>query len=63
MARSFVRRLEAAAQRAPDKAALLWDGGALTHGEVQRRARAFAERLAERGVRAGDTIAVAIPNR
>ena len=63
MARSFVRRLEAAAQRAPDKAALLWDEGALTHGEVQRRARAFAERLAERGVRAGDRVAVTIPNR
>jgi len=63
VARSFVRRLEAAAQRAPDKAALLWDGGALTHGEVQRRARAFAEHLAERGVRAGDRVAVTIPNR
>src|SRR5439155_16746321 len=37
--------------------------GALTHADLQRRARVFAERLAERGVRAGDTIAVAIPNR
>ena len=63
MARSLVRRLEAAAQRAPDTAALLWDGGVLTHGEVQRRARVFAERLAERGVRAGDRLAVTIPNR
>ena len=63
MAGSFVRRLEAAAERAGDKAALLWDGGALTHADLQRRARVFAERLAERGVRAHDTIAVAIPNR
>lgn len=63
MAGSFVRRLEAAAERAGDKAALLWNGGALTHADLQRRARVFAERLAERGVRAGDTIAVAIPNR
>src|SRR5439155_16471279 len=43
--------------------ALLWDGGTLTHADLQRRARVFAERLAERGVRAGDTIAVAISNR
>ena len=63
MAGSFVRRLEAAAERAGDKAALLWDGGTLTHADLQRRARVFAERLAERGVRAGATIAVAIPNR
>jgi len=63
VAGSFVRRLEAAAERAGDKAALLWDGGALTHADLRRRARVFAERLAERGVRAGDTIAVAIPNR
>jgi len=63
VAGSFVRRLEAAAERAGDKAALLWDGGTLTHADLQRRARVFAERLAERGVRAGDTIAVAIPNR
>ena len=63
MAGSFVRRLEAAAERAGDKAALLWDGGALTHADLRRRARVFAERLAERGVRAGATIAVAIPNR
>src|SRR5436309_6797959 len=63
VAGSFVRRLEAAAERAGDKAALLWDGGALTHADLRRRARVFAERLAERGVRAGATIAVAIPNR
>ena len=63
MAGSFVRRLEAAAERAGDKAALLWEGGALTHADLRRRARVFAERVAERGVRAGATIAVAIPNR
>jgi long-chain acyl-CoA synthetase len=63
VAGSFVRRLEAAAEGAGDKAALLWDGGALTHADLRRRARLFGERLAERGVRAGDTIAVAIPNR
>ena len=63
MAGSFVRRLEATARRGPDKAALLWNGGALTYAELQRRADAFAERLRERGVRAGERIAVAIPNR
>src|SRR5213076_1937871 len=56
-------RLEATARRGPDKAALLWNGGALTYAELQRRADAFAERLRERGVRAGERIAVAIPNR
>jgi long-chain acyl-CoA synthetase len=59
----FVRRLEAAARRAPNNTALRWNGGALTHGELQRRADAFAERLRERGVSAGDRIAVAISNR
>jgi long-chain acyl-CoA synthetase len=63
VAGSFVSRLEAAARRAPDKTALLWDDGALTYAELQRRARGFAERLAERGPRPGDPIAVAIPNR
>lgn len=63
MAESFVRRLEAAAQRAPDKTALLWDGGALTYAGLHRRAGAFAARLAARGVSAGDRIGVVIPNR
>jgi long-chain acyl-CoA synthetase len=63
VAGSFVRRLEAAARRAPNKAALRWNGGALTHAELQRRADAFAERLRELGVSAGDRIAVAISNR
>jgi acyl-CoA synthetase (AMP-forming)/AMP-acid ligase II len=63
VAGSFVRHLEAAARRAPNNTALRWNGGALTHAELQRRGDAFAERLRERGVSAGDRIAVAIGNR
>jgi long-chain acyl-CoA synthetase len=62
VAGSFVHRLEAAARRAPEKTALLWNGGALTHAELQRRADAFAERLRERGVSAGERIALTLPN-
>ena len=41
----------------------MWDGGALSHAELDARACALARALAGRGVRAGDRVAVAIPNR
>ena len=62
MADNFARRLEATSRRIPDKPALVWDGGALTFGELDRRATARAELLAGRGVKAGDRIALAIGN-
>ena len=42
---------------------LVWDGSALTFGELDQRASAFAETLAARGVKAGDRIALSIGNR
>jgi long-chain acyl-CoA synthetase len=63
VAKNFARRLEATSRRTPDKQALVWDGGALTFGELDRRAGAFAETLAARGVKPGDRIALTIGNR
>jgi len=62
VAENFARRLEATARHTPDKPALVWEGGALTFGELDRRASAFAENLAACGVKAGDSIAVSIGN-
>ena len=62
MAESFVRRLEASARRTPDKPALVWEGGALTFDELDRRAGAFAAILEAKGVQPGDRIALAIGN-
>ncbi len=41
----------------------MWDGGALTWRDLERRAGGFAQSLARRGIAAGDRIAVSIPNR
>ena len=62
MAENFARRLEATARRTPDKPALVWEGGALTFGEIDERADAFAEALASRGVKPGNSIAISIGN-
>jgi long-chain acyl-CoA synthetase len=62
VAENFARRLEASARRTPEKPALVWDGGALTFDAVDRRAGAFAEILATKGVKPGDRIALAIGN-
>ncbi len=62
MADNFARRLEATSRRTPDTPALVWDGGALSFGELERRAGAFAEALAGRGVKGGDRLAVTIGN-
>ena len=62
MAENFARRLEATARRTPNKPALVWDGGALTFGEIDERADAFAETLTSRGVEPGDSVALSIGN-
>ena len=62
MAENFARRLEATARRTPEKPALVWADGALTFGELERRASAFAENLAAHGVQAGDRVALSIGN-
>ena len=63
MVESLVRRLEAGARRWPERRALVWEGGALTHGELDALAVAAAARLATRGVGPGARLALAIPNR
>jgi long-chain acyl-CoA synthetase len=63
VALNFASLLDAAARRAPDRAALLWDGGSLAGKKLERRAGGFARSLDERGVRPGDRIALCIGNR
>jgi long-chain acyl-CoA synthetase len=62
VAENFARRLEASSRRTPEKLALVWDGGTLTFGELDRRASAFAEILTASGVKAGDRVALTIGN-
>jgi len=60
---NFVAALAASAGRAPNAPALVWDGGALTAGELHRRAEAYAGALAEAGARPGDRLALEIGNQ
>jgi len=46
-------RFAARAALAPAAVALVWEGGAMTYGELSRRAAALAGRLRVRGVRSG----------
>jgi long-chain acyl-CoA synthetase len=62
VAENFARRLEASSRRTSEKLALVWDGGTLTFGELDRRASAFAEILTASGVKAGDRVALTIGN-
>jgi len=55
--------LETAARAHGRRTALTWDGGALSYSELDARACALARSLDARGVRAGDRVAIAIPNR
>jgi long-chain acyl-CoA synthetase len=59
---SFAALLDATARRRPDAPALVWDGGALTWRELELRAGGLARRLSRQGVRAGDTVALLLPN-
>jgi long-chain acyl-CoA synthetase len=59
---SFAALLDAAVRRRPDAPALVWDGGALTSRELELRAGGVARRLSRRGIRAGDTVALLLPN-
>jgi len=59
---SFAAPLDAAARRRPDAPALVWEGGALTWRELDLRAGGVARRLSRLGVRAGDIVALLLPN-
>ncbi len=62
MTESFSALLDAAARRRGLAPALVGDGGALTWRELELRAGGAARRLSRRGVRAGDTVALLLPN-
>lgn len=53
--------LRAAAERTPQSPALLDSSGALTHGQLARRAAHVAELLARADVRPGSSVAVLLP--
>jgi long-chain acyl-CoA synthetase len=63
VAENFASLLDTTARRAPDQAALVWNGGSLAWKELERRAGGLARSLAERGVKPGDRIALFIGNR
>jgi long-chain acyl-CoA synthetase len=59
---NFAALLDAAARRAPDRLALVDGAARLTYRDLDQRAAGVAAWLAERGVRAGDRVALALPN-
>ena len=62
MTGSFSALLDAVARRRADAPALLWDGGALSWRELELRAGGVARTLSRSGLRAGDTVALLLPN-
>jgi long-chain acyl-CoA synthetase len=60
---NFAGLITAGARRHPERAALRWDDGALTYGELADRTDDCARRLLAGGLRPGERLAVAIPNR
>jgi long-chain acyl-CoA synthetase len=62
VAQNFVTLVEANVARLRDRPAVVWDGGRLTWRELQARVGGCARSLHERGVRAGDRVAVILPN-
>ena len=62
MGENFGGLLDVVARRRPDAAAILWDDGALSWREIELRAGGVARRLSRQGVRAGDTVALQLPN-
>ena len=63
MSENFAGLIAAVARRHPERIALRWDGGALTYGELVDRVDDTARRLLAGGLRPGERLAVAIPNR
>ena len=63
MQENFVCAIESNARRFGNKPALLWEDGNLTWSELDRFASGFAYYLSTQGVRAGDRVALVLPNR
>ena len=62
MAENFAALIEGVARSRTTRPALAWPGGMLTWEDLDRRASRCAGAFAERGVRGGDRIALALPN-
>jgi long-chain acyl-CoA synthetase len=60
--RNFALDLDAAAQRAPDRVALIAPGERLTYRQLERRAARFAHWLRAHGAGTGDRVALILPN-
>lgn len=45
-----------------EKAAFVWDGGAIAYGTLQRRVDSFARGLADQGIETGTPVLVRLPN-
>lgn len=63
MQENFVCAVEANARRFADKSVLVWEDGRLTWSELDSLASGFARYLSANGVRAGDRVAIVVPNR
>ncbi len=63
MQENFVCHLEANARRYGSKTVLVWEDGSLTWSELDRLASGFAQYLSGQGVKAGDRVAMVVPNR
>jgi long-chain acyl-CoA synthetase len=62
LTQNFALRLDAAARRAPGRTAIIDGAQTLTYERLARRAGGVAHHLEARGVRAGDSVALALPN-
>jgi long-chain acyl-CoA synthetase len=62
MGENFAALIETAGRARGTRPALAWPGGGLTWDDLARRASQCAGALAARGVRAGDRVALALPN-
>ena len=63
MEQNLVSFFESNARQSAEKAAVVWEGGTLPWSELDRRASGFARHLAGQGIKAGDRVAILIPNR
>ncbi len=63
MDENFVCHLESNARRFAGKSALVWEGGNLTWFGLDGLASGFARYLSSQGVRAGERVAIVVPNR
>lgn len=62
MQENFVCAIESNARRFSNKPALLWESGQLTWSDLDRLASGFCQYLSSQGVRAGDRVAIVLPN-